>query len=53
MRLVVAVELTDEIKDLIALIQDDLSDQGIYGESTWVDYLPLVDLGRCVDAEKV
>lgn len=53
MRLVVAVELNDEIKDLIILAQNDLSDQGIYGESTWVDYLPLVDLGRYVDAEKV
>ena len=53
MRLVVAVELTDEIKDLIDLIQDDLSDQGIYGEYAWVDYFPLVDLGRYVDAEKV
>ena len=53
MRLVVAVELTDEIKDLIRLVQNDLSDQGIYGESTWVDYFPLVDLGRYVDAEKV
>ena len=53
MRLVVAIELNDEIKDLIHLIQDDLSDQGIYGDYAWAEYLPLVDLGQHADAEKV